>query len=233
VTTRTLFQAGSIGKSITTLGAMRLVDEKRVALDVDINQYLKMWKVPASDLTIGSPVTLRGLLSHTAGINGRADPGYPRNGPVPTLLQVLNGKPPANTAAVRVVLRPGTQWSYSGGGYTIAQAMIRDVTGRPYATWMQSAVLRPLGMRYSGYDSPTAPHACGHGNDGRQVPGGYHLYPEQAAAGLWTTPSDLARALIEVQRTLAGAKGALQSRRGLRASCLINVISPATAPASQ
>jgi CubicO group peptidase (beta-lactamase class C family) len=211
VTGRTRFQAGSISKSIATLGAMRLVGEKRVALDTDINRYLKAWKVPASDLAAGSPVTLRGLLSHTAGINGRAYPGYARSGPVPTLLQVLDGAPPANTAPVRVVLKPGAQWSYSGGGYTIVQAMIGDVTGQPYANWMQTAVLAPLAMHDSGYDDPAPPHACGHGNDGVQVPGGYHLYPAQAAAGLWTTPSDLARALIDVQRSLGGAKGALLS----------------------
>jgi CubicO group peptidase (beta-lactamase class C family) len=211
VTASTPFQAGSISKSIATLGAMRLVDDRRVALDRDVNQYLKTWKVPASDLAVGSPVTLRGLLSHTAGINVRAFPGYARNGQVPTLLQVLDGQPPANTAAVRVTLKPGAQWSYSGGGYTIAQAMIGDVTGRPFARWMQAAILTPLAMRDSGYDNPTGSHACGHGNDGSQVPGGYHLYPEQAAAGLWTTPSDLARALIGVQRSLASAKGALLS----------------------
>jgi len=211
VTARTRFQAGSISKSIATLGAMRLVDEQRVALDSDVNRYLKTWQVPASDLAAGSPVTLRRLLSHTAGINGRAYPGYPRGGPVPTLLQVLDGTPPANTAPVRIVLKPGAQWSYSGGGYTIVQAMIGDVTGRPYANWMQSAVLSPLAMRDSGYDEPLAAHACGHSNDGAQVPGGYHLYPEQAAAGLWTTPSDLARALIDVQRSLTGAKNALLS----------------------
>lgn len=224
VTARTRFQAGSISKSIAALGAMRLVEEKSVGLDVDINQYLRSWKVPASDLTVGSPVTLRGLLSHTAGINGRAYPGYPPSGPVPTLLQVLNGEPPANTAAVRVILKPGAQWSYSGGGYTIAQAMIGDMTNQPYATWMQSAVLKPLAMRDSGYDNPAASYACGHGNDGGPVPGGFHLYPEQAAAGLWTTPSDLARALIAVQRSLAGAKGALLS--SATASTMLETIKP-------
>jgi len=224
VTARTRFQAGSISKSIATLGAMRLVDQKRVALDTDINRYLKTWKVPASDLAAGSPVTLRGLLSHTAGINGRAYPGYARGGPVPTLLQVLDGEPPANTVPVRITLKPGAQWSYSGGGYTIVQAMIGDVTGRPYASWMQSAVLNPLAMRDSGYAEPMAAHACGHGNDGAQVPGGYHLYPAQAAAGLWTTPSDLARALIAVQRSLGGAKGALLSRA--TATTMLETVKP-------
>ncbi|MGN6821115.1 MAG: serine hydrolase domain-containing protein [Sphingomonas sp.] len=224
VTARTRFQAGSISKSIATLGAMRLVDAKRVALDADVNRYLKTWKVPTSDIAAGSPVTLRGLLSHTAGVNGRAYPGYARGGPVPTLLQILDGVPPANTAPVRVTLKPGAQWSYSGGGYTIVQAMIGDVTGQRYSAWMQSAVLTPLAMRDSGYEEPVASHACGHGNDGAQVPGGYHLYPEQAAAGLWTTPSDLARALIATQRSIAGAKGAFLSRAA--ATTMLETVRP-------
>jgi CubicO group peptidase (beta-lactamase class C family) len=133
---------------------------------------------------------------------------------VPSAVQVLDGAPPANTAAVRIDLVPGSRWRYSGGGFTVAQQLMSDVTGRPFASVMHDLVLQPLGMTNSTYEQPLpdamasrAAHA--HNGRGEPIPGDWHTYPEQAAAGLWTTPSDLARMILAVQGMAAGEPGAL------------------------
>ncbi|MHB1059565.1 MAG: serine hydrolase domain-containing protein [Rhodanobacter sp.] len=216
VTPNTLFQAGSISKPVAAVGALRLVDAGKLGLDEDVNAYLKHWKVPTNAMTARHPVTLRELLSHTAGTNVHGFPGYPSTAPLPDTLQVLDGRPPANTPPIRVVIEPGRQWSYSGGGYTIAQQLVADVTGTPFDTWMQAHVLDVAGMARSSFAQPLpagllAHAAMPHEADGTPVAGGPHRYPAMAAAGLWTTPSDLARWLIDIQRSLAGREGGLLS----------------------
>ena len=154
VTTTTLFQAGSISKPVAAMGALVLVQDGKLTLDGDINQFLKSWKVPANAHTGKAPVTLERLLSHTAGLTVHGFPGYAAGEAVPTVPQVLDGAAPANTAPVRVDLDPGTQYRYSGGGYTIAQLAMTDVTGQPFPALMQRLVLGPLGMKASTYDQP-------------------------------------------------------------------------------
>jgi CubicO group peptidase (beta-lactamase class C family) len=214
VTPETEFQAASISKSVTTLAAMRLVAGGKINLDTDINQSLHSWKLPANQLTQQQPVTLRELLSHTAGTTVHGFAGYASDEPLPTLVQILNGEPPANSAAILVDLRPGTRPRYSGGGYEIVQQALMDVTGMPFAQLMHDTVLQPLGMRHSTYEQPAPPTilalaATPYRGDGSPVKGGPHVYPEQAAAGLWTTPSDLARMAIGVQKSLAGEPGSI------------------------
>jgi len=214
VTPSTLFQAGSISKPVAAMGALALVEAGKLKLDADINAELKSWKVPGNDHTAKTPVTLEELLSHTAGLTVHGFPGYAAGAPVPTVPQVLDGAPPANTAPVRVDLDPGTQYRYSGGGYTIAQLAMTDVTGQAFPALMQRLVLSPLGMKESTYDQPlpsalVASAAAGYDGDGKPVQGKRHVYPEMAAAGLWTTPSDLARFAIGIQKMLAGGKGPL------------------------
>ena len=208
VTPNTVFQAGSISKSVAAMGALHLVEEGKLALDSDVNGTLKSWKLPPSEFTKTKPVTLRGILSHTAGLTVHGFPGYDADSVMPSLVQVLNGTPPTNTAAIRNDLEPGTRWRYSGGGYTVMQQMIIDVTGRSFPDYMQRAVLGPLGMTQSSYEQPPrelAPlTAAGHYIDGRVVHKRWHVYPEMAAAGLWTTPADLARFAIGVQQAYAG-----------------------------
>ncbi|HEY2064770.1 MAG TPA: serine hydrolase domain-containing protein [Gemmatimonadaceae bacterium] len=220
VTTTTLFQAGSISKSVAALGALHLVDDGKLSLDGDVNGYLRTWKVPDNELTARKYVTLRGLLSHTAGLTVHGFPGYAVTEQVPTLVQVLDGAPPANTPAIRVEALPGSRWSYSGGGYTILQQMMLDVAGQSFPDYMRRTVLAPIGMTNSSYEQPLPPAlaartAAGHYQGRERVEGRWHVYPEMAAAGLWTTPTDLAKFAIEVQQTAAGASS--------------RVISPATA----
>jgi CubicO group peptidase (beta-lactamase class C family) len=214
VTTSTLFQAASISKPVAAMGALVLVEDGKLSLDGDINQYLKGWKVPSNEFTSKGRVTLEGLLSHTAGLTVHGFPGYGAGAVVPTVNQVLDGASPANTAAVRVDLAPGTRFRYSGGGYTVAQLAMTDVTGQPFPALMQKLVLGPLAMKESTYDQPLpaprlAEAAVGYRVDGKAVDGKRHVYPEMAAAGLWTTPSDLARFAIGLQKMLGGGKGPL------------------------
>lgn len=210
VTARTLFQAASISKPVTALAVLRLVQAGKLDLDADVNGYLKSWKVPANTFTEQHPVTLRELLTHSGGVTVHGFAGYASESPVPTLLQVLDGTPPANSTAIRVDTTPGTEWRYSGGGYVIVQQLLEDVTGLPFAKLMRDTVLVPIGMTESTFDQPLpAPRmvdvALAYRPSGRPVKGGPHVYPERAAAGLWTTPSDLARYALEVQRALAGS----------------------------
>jgi CubicO group peptidase (beta-lactamase class C family) len=209
VTTSTLFQAGSISKPVSALGALLLVEEGRLALDEDVNTRLVSWKVPENEFTRERKVTLRGLISHTAGLTVHGFPGYPADGAVPTLVQVLDGEKPANTAPIRVNILPGSKWRYSGGGYTIMQQMVVDVTGKSFPQFMRESVLGPLGMEESSFVQPPPAGkakltATGSYRDRTLVAGKWHIYPEMAAAGLWTTPSDLARFAIGVQEALAG-----------------------------
>lgn len=209
VTTATLFQAGSISKPVAALGALHLVEAGRLSLDGNVNDKLTSWQVPDNAFTATEKVTLRRILSHNAGVTVHGFPGYDVADPMPSVVQVLNGSPPANTAPIRVDTTPGAIWRYSGGGFTIMQQMMVDVTGAPFPRYMQQTVLGPIGMTSSSYEQPqpaarAALTASGYYADRSAVRGRWHLYPEMAAAGLWTTATDLARFAIEIQQTVAG-----------------------------
>jgi CubicO group peptidase (beta-lactamase class C family) len=217
VTPDTLFQAGSISKPLTALAVLHLVQLGKLDLDTDVNRYLKTWKLPDNNFTEQKKVTLRELLSHTAGMTVHGFPGYASGAPVPTLVQVLNGEPPANTPAIRVDTVPGTLWRYSGGGYVVMQQVLGDLTGEPFPKLMHDVVLAPAGMAHSTYEQPLpagrlAQAATPYDQNGKPIEGGAHTYPEMAPAGLWTTPSDLARYAIEVQNSLAGKSNRVLSK---------------------
>lgn len=217
LTTATLFQAGSISKSVAAVGALYLTEQGKLSLDEDVNAKLRTWKVPENDFTKEKKVTLRGLLSHTTGLTVHGFPGYEVGSAVPTVPQILDGSGPANTAAVRVDFVPGTRWRYSGGGYTVMQQLLLDVTGEPFPQFMQKTVLGSLAMTASTYAQPLPPDmakqtATGHYGDRSLVKGRWHIYPEMAAAGLWTTPADLARFAIGIQNAFGGKPGAVLSQ---------------------
>jgi len=209
VTTSTLFQAGSISKSLNGVGILKLVQEGKLNLDSDINTYLRSWKFPYDSLSKGKKITIANLLSHTAGLTVHGFDGYAKGDTIPTLVQVLNGEKPANSRAIRSMYEPSLRHEYSGGGTTISQLILQDVTGQAYDTYMWNNVLNPMGMSNSFYTQPPPASkenvlATGYYNDGTAVKGKYHIYPEQAAAGLWTTPTDLAKYIIETQLSLQG-----------------------------
>ena len=214
VTVETLFQAGSISKPIAAMGALRLVKEGKLSLDDDVNEKLKTWRVPDNEFTKDEKVTLRRLTSHTAGLTVHGFGGYAVGTEIPTVVQVLDGQPPANSSPVRVDVQPGSVYRYSGGGYTVMQLLIADVANESFESFMQSKVLDVLGMTSSTYSQNPAPalaarRASAHRPGGQRIPGKLHIYPEMAAAGLWTTPSDLARYLLYVQAAVRGETGQL------------------------
>lgn len=209
VTPETLFQAGSVSKPVAAMAVLHQVQIGKLTLDGNVNRWLTSWKIPSSSAAPGAVVTLRELLTHTAGFNVHGFPGYAANAAVPSLIQVLDGEKPANSPAIRLESPPGSHWQYSGGGYTVMQQLMIDVSKQPFAKLLHDTVLAPIGMTHSTYDQPlpaalrfTA--AMPYEADGKPVEGGAHTYPELAAAGLWTTPSDLARYIIENQRSLQG-----------------------------
>ncbi|HEY2038930.1 MAG TPA: serine hydrolase domain-containing protein [Edaphobacter sp.] len=209
VTPETLFQAGSISKPIAALGALALVEKGKLKLDQNVNDELITWKLPENEFTKDQKVTLRRILSHSAGTNVHGFGGYELTQPIPSVVQILSGAKPAKSAPVQVVTVPGSVYSYSGGGIMVMQLMMMDATGKPFPALMQDLVLGPIGMSHSTYEEPLplslrSAAAYGYNANGEPVPGGFHVYPEMAAGGLWATPSDLALAAIEVQNEYAG-----------------------------
>jgi len=207
VTTDTRFQAASISKSLNSMGFLKLVEMGKIDPEADINNYLTSWKFPYDSLSNNKKISVYNLLSHTAGLDIHGFPGYEKTDTLPTLQQILDGKRPANTKAVRSLFEPGIKLKYSGGGTTISQLILTNVTNSNYADWMQKNVLEPLGMTNSSYQQPptaVSNLATGYYGNGKPVTGKYHIYPEQAAAGLWTTPTDLAKYIIECQLALEG-----------------------------
>ncbi|MDF9440413.1 class A beta-lactamase-related serine hydrolase [Stenotrophomonas acidaminiphila] len=216
-TTTTRFQAGSISKPLSALGALRLVEQGRLSLDADANGQLASWKIPQNAFTRAGTINLRRLLNHSAGVTVHGYDGYAPGQPLPTLLQVLDGIAPANSEPVRVDIAPGSAWRYSGGGYSIVQLMMTEASGQPFDRYLETAVLQPLGMAHSTYavpppESVASQAGAAHDGNGQVLAGRWRLYPESAAAGLWSTPSDLAQVILEVQRAEAGGPGSILSR---------------------
>jgi CubicO group peptidase (beta-lactamase class C family) len=204
----TRFQAASISKPVAALTALSLVQQGTLELDSDVHRWLRRWRVPASEHARGRPVSLRTLLSHTAGLTVSGFGGYARGEQIPDLVQVLAGAPPANSPPVRLRHPVGSRFQYSGGGFTVLQMLLEDATALPFVRLVGARILGPLGMRESFYGEVPAEAADqvaqAHLWTGRPVAGGWHRYPEQAAAGLWTTPGDLAQVIVEIQRAAAG-----------------------------
>ena len=216
----TVYQAASLSKFVAAIGAMRLVDDGTLDLDQDVNDKLTSWRVPSNALDATHKVTLRGLLSMTGGIGVPGFLGYEAGAPLPTLPQILDGAPPANSPPVTVIAVPGSAYHYSGGGYEIAEALMQDATGKPFPQLMQDLVLGPMGMAASSFDQPpaaafAAKAASGHFGDGTELPGRWHVFPEHAAAGLWSTPTDLAKLLVELADVWQGLSSIFLRRQAL------------------
>ncbi|HEY1039328.1 MAG TPA: serine hydrolase domain-containing protein [Bacteroidia bacterium] len=227
VTNQTLFQAGSISKSLNALGILKLVQEGKLDLYTDINAYLTSWKFPYDSLSKGKKITLAHLLSHTAGLSTHGFRGHNIKTPVPSILQVLDAKAPTITSTriqggsiitvppVRSMFEPGLQFQYSGGGTTISQLVLTDVTNKPYDSWMYQNVLVPLGMTASSYDlypkKEKVSCASGYYADGSRVLNKFHVLPEAAGGGLWSTPLEISKYIIDMQLAYKGQKSKVLS----------------------
>lgn len=210
VNEHTVFQAASISKPVAAMAVMKAVQDGHFTLDDDINSILASWKLPDSEYTASQSVTPRMLTSHTSGLgDGFGFPGYKPDAPVPNLVQIMDGEAPSNVGKVFMERAPMKAIKYSGGGVTMMQLALSDALGKPFEEIAQEYVLGPIGMADSGFDQPLSEErdqnaARAHNAAGRSMGVKWHVYPEQAAAGLWTTPTDLAKFAIEVQKTLKG-----------------------------
>ncbi len=209
VTSDTLFQAASISKPVAAYAALHFVEERVLDLDENVNNKLDSWKIPENKYTEEKKVSLRGLLSHSAGLTVHGFRGYAEGEEIPTVQQVLDGEGPANSDPVRVDIEPDTQYRYSGGGFTVMQYMLTELKDRPFPQIMREIVLDPLNMRLSTYEQPLPENrrgeeAIAHRSNGKPIEGKWHTYPEMAAAGMWTTPSDLCRFAIELMLSVKG-----------------------------
>ncbi len=208
VDTETLFQAASISKAVAAMAVLKAVQDGRFSLDDDINTILTSWELPESRFTRDQPVTPRTLISHTSGTgDGFGFPGYHPDSPRPSAVQILNGVPPSNVGRVFLERPPLTAFKYSGGGVTMMELALTDAVGKPFPELLQQWVLGPIGMTRSAYDQPLGrerDHNAARAHDGRGQArdAKWHVYPELAAAGLWTTPTDLAKFAIEVQESM-------------------------------
>lgn len=219
VNTRTRFQAASISKPLTAFAAMLLVQNKQLDLDADINNILTSWKVPTSEHTRRQAVTARALFSHTSGAaDGLGFDGYEPGMPLPSIKQIIDGDAPANNKKVLFDRAPFVTAAYSGGGYMILQQALMDLTRQPFDAFMDRTLLRPLQMSNSSFQLPTSTDAAsnaalGHDAAGLRTALPWRVYPELAAAGLWTTPTDLARFIVELQRALRGVANTTMTKQ--------------------
>ena len=192
VTTETIFNVGSVSKMVSAWGLMQLTEKGLVNLDAPVNEYLTRWRLPVSQYDV-SKVTLRRILSHTAGLSVHGYGGSEQGTKLLSLEESLSGKTKRNGESVRLISEPGTQWEYSGGGYTLAQLMLEERTKEKFADYMKKNVFNPLGLNHTTYEwteemmknSATAYDASGKPIKNR-------IFTEQAAAGLQTTVLDLA-----------------------------------------
>jgi CubicO group peptidase (beta-lactamase class C family) len=227
VNSQTLFQAGSISKPVTAMALLKMAQDGMLSIDEDINRVLRSWKLPDSPLTHNPCVTPRMLASHTSGLgDGFGFPGYDPDDPLPSTIEILNGRPPSNTGPVLMERQPLQVHKYSGGGTTILQLAITDLLQRPFAEILQEKVLGPIGMSDSTFQQPLLPAlhsrvARAHDEKGRSQGAKWRVHPELAAAGLWTTPTDLAKFAIEVQLSVHG-----RSNRVLSQSSVQEMLNP-------
>ena len=217
VSPSTLFQAASISKPVAAMAALHMAQYGNFGLDEDVNLKLSTWLVPENEFTRERKVTVRGILSHTAGLTVHGFAGYGEDESLPSLVQILNGEKPANSDSIRVDTTPGTLYRYSGGGYTVLQLLLTERFKRSFPDLMQRIVLQRLAMRMSAFDQPlpadrASRAAVGFHATGRSYTGGWHTYPEMAAAGMWTTPSDLCTFSIEVARSASGESNRVVER---------------------
>ena len=215
-TTETLFQACSVSKSLNAVGILKLAQEKKLDLYSDINNYLTSWKFPYDENSAGKKITTANLLSHTAGLSIHGFAGYPNGKNMPTVVQVLDGISPAKNNPVRSEHKPGLRYQYSGGGVTISQLIVMDIAHDDYAEYMQKNVLGPIGMTNSFYIQPVPKEkeellASGYLEDGKAIPQKYYAIP-QAAGGMWTTPTDICKYIIEMQLSLQGKSNKVLSK---------------------
>ena len=214
VTENTLFQAASISKPVTSVAAFKLIEENKLSLDENVNSKLIRWQIPDNRFTKNEKVTARRIMSHTSGLGTYGFEGYKQQDSIPTLKQILQGSEITNSEPVRVIQKPGESEIYSGGGMTVLQMLMEDITGKEFSDLMNDLVLNPIQMHNSSFEYPLPGRfsgftSIGYDEKGDVIDAGYHIYPEKAAAGLWSTSSDLALFMIALGKSYRGEDNSL------------------------
>lgn len=225
ITTKTGFNIGSISKTVAAWGVMKLVQEGKIDLDAPAEKYLTRWHLPESKFD-SNKVTIRRLLSHTAGLSLHGYPGWSPKDKLPTIEESLDGKN-NGPGRVEIIMDPGTKWKYSGGGFSMLQLIIEEVTGQKFENYLQAEILNPLGMTNSSYtidDKIMSSSSQEHNNFGEVID--FELFTAQAAAGLHTTIEDFT---IFAQASLYAGKKNKKSQKILSAKILENMMVPSPA----
>jgi len=212
VNENTIFQAASISKPVTSVAAFKLIEQGKIQLDENVNIKLKRWQVPENEFTITEKVTARRIMSHTSGLGTSGFQGYNKKKSIPSLVQVLEGSKITNSDPVRVIQKPGEAEYYSGGGLQVLQLLMEDVSEQKLSELTENLIFKPIDMKSSSFNYPLPQKlndltTNGFDSNGKTINGGYHLYPEKAAAGLWTTPTDLAKFMIALGKSYRGENG--------------------------
>jgi CubicO group peptidase (beta-lactamase class C family) len=215
VTSKTMFSAGSISKFLMAVTALKMVDNGQIELEKPINNYLTSWKITENDFTKKIPITLRMLLSHSAGTSQSSYFGFTPAQPLPTIVEILSGAKISETRPVVVNSKPNKEFRYSGGGSIIAQLALMDVSKKSFSDLTQELLFDKLGMTNSTFEQPVpskfAKQSSWAYSSASWFKGMPYVYPQQAAAGLYTTPTDLAKFFIDVQKSYIG-KGKILSQ---------------------
>ena len=206
---RSIFQAASLSKPVTVMAAMRMHEAEVIDLDQNIEEYLLDFVLPEGQQSEDNPVTLRNIFTHTSGITPGGYQGYEFNTPLPSDLDIVRGAPGVNSPKLAVIAEPNSVMAYSGGGYTLAELALQNHLGGSFSALMDKWILAPAVMTDSDFRQPLPENervkaAIGHLHTGEAIAGGWHNYPEQAAAGLWSNSRDMARFLIEIYQAYQG-----------------------------
>jgi CubicO group peptidase (beta-lactamase class C family) len=204
------FQGGAFSQAIAAAAALHLVEKGTLDLDADVAAYLRTWMFPPPAPGSKNKITLRQLLTHSAGLSGRVFEGYSAQESFPSLTQVLSGAKPAKNAPVWTDFKPGSRARASESGYIVLEQILSEVENKPFSAIAKEIVFDPLGMTNSTFEvlrrsGGPAMTASGHLRDGRLIEGGWHHYPEAAAKGLWTTPTDFAVFFLELLKAATDA----------------------------
>lgn len=193
---KTVFPGASLGKPITAMAALNLVEKGVLKLDEDINNKLKGWKVPSNEFTKTEKVTLRRLIGHTSGYNRYYGANYMPYEKIPTIAQTLNGETPSKHPSAKLINVPGEKYTYSNPGYLILEKLLEDVTGKMFEDVIDKLVFEPSGMENSSYKQPAPKRlmttkAIGYSEN--LHPYYYNIISFKAAGAILTTPNDLAK----------------------------------------
>lgn len=220
--TDSLFQAGAFSQPVAAATALHFVEKGRLSLDEDLSIRLHSWKFPEERPAAKNAITLRGLLSHSSGLSSQVFPGYSQKDTLPSLKNILDGEKPANSLPIFHDFNPNSGFRYSESGYVLVQQLLLDLENRPFPEITKEIIFDPLGMKNSTFELPlpsglSQRTVSGHLREGKPIEGRWNNYPEMAAKGLWTTPSDYAAFILEIVQAAMGNSTKIISSETARA----------------